>query len=188
MVPSVERYRRPSLFVQSDDARIIAKAAEIAGPRTDPWEQTAALNRWVFSTLTKRLTVGLPSAVDILFTPSGDCHEHTVLFTALARSRGLPTRMVAGLVSWEGRLFYHAWPEVWIGQWIPTDPTLGQRVADATHLGLTEAENEQLIALGQFIGKLRVQVVDVARDEPRDAVSATPTPSADRAVGTAPQP
>jgi transglutaminase-like putative cysteine protease len=169
---SVERYRRPSLFVQSDDARIIAKAAEIVGPRTDPWEQTVALNQWVFSTLAKRLTVGLPSAVDVLLAPAGDCHEHTVLFTALARSLALPTRMVAGLVSWQGRLFYHAWPEVWIGQWIPTDPTLGQLIADATHLGLTEAENEQLIALGQFIGKLRVQVVAVVREAPHTAQTA----------------
>jgi len=157
---SIERHRRPSPFVQSDDPRIIAKAAQIVGARTDPWEQTVALNQWVFSTLTKRLSIGLPSAVDVLLTPSGDCHEHTVLFTALARSRGIPTRMVAGLVYWQGRLYYHAWPEVWIGQWIPTDPTLGQLVADVTHVGLIEAENEQLITLGQFIGKLRVQVVE----------------------------
>jgi transglutaminase-like putative cysteine protease len=159
--PAVERWRRPSLFVQSDDPRIVAKAAEIVGSRADPWEQAVALNRWVFSTLTKRLSVGLPSAVDVLLTLAGDCHEHTVLFTALARSLALPTRMVAGLVYWQDRLYYHAWPEVWIGQWIPTDPTLGQPVADATHLGLLEAENEQLIALSQFLGKLRVQVVEV---------------------------
>jgi len=158
---SIERHRRPSPFVQSDDPRIIAKAAQIVGARTEPWEQTVALNQWVFSTLTKRLSIGLPSAVDVLLTPSGDCHEHTVLFTALARSRGLPTRMVAGLVYWQGRLFYHAWPEVWINEWIPTDPTLGQLVADATHIGLIEAENEQLISLGQFIGKLSVHVLEV---------------------------
>ena len=115
------------------------------------------------STLTKRLTVGLPSALDVLATLAGDCHEHTVLFTALARSLGLPTRMVAGLVYWQGQLYYHAWPEVWVGLWLPTDPTLGQPVADVTHLGLVEAENESLIALGQFIGKLRVHVLNEER-------------------------
>ncbi len=156
-----ERYRQPSLFVQSDDPRVIAKAKEIIGANTDPWQRVMALNHWVFSTVKKQLTVGFPSAVDVLSTPVGDCHEHTVLFTALARSLGLPTRMIAGLVSMQGRMYYHAWPEVWVGRWIPTDPTLGQPVADATHLGLIEAESEQLISLSQYLGKLSVEVLDV---------------------------
>ena len=147
--------------MQSDDQRILDKARAIVADRTDPWAQTEAIARWVFLSVTKQLTVGLPSAVDVLLTPVGDCHEHTVLFTALARSLGLPTRMVAGLVYWNGRLYYHAWPEVWIGAWIPVDPTLDQPVADATHLGLSEAENEQLIVLGKFVGRLRVTVLEL---------------------------
>ena len=158
---SLERYRQPSPFVQSDDPRILAAAREAVGALEDPWPRVTALNRWVYRTLAKRLTVGLPSALDVLNSKSGDCHEHTVLFTALARSLGLPTRMVAGLVYYDGRLFYHAWPEVWLnGSWVPTDPTLGQPVADATHLGLTEAEHEALISIGQFVGKLRVRVLE----------------------------
>ena len=47
--------------------------------------------------------------------------------------------------------------------WVPTDPTLGQPLADATHLGLVEAEDERLVALGQFVGQLRVQALDVER-------------------------
>ena len=163
ILDSVRPYQQPSLFVQSDDARILAKAAAIVGTRTDPWEQVEALTHWVYVTLVKRLTVGLPSAVDVLNTPLGDCHEHTVLFTALARSRKIPTRMVAGLVYWDGQFYYHAWPEVWVGQWIPVDPTLGQSIADVTHLGLSEAENERLVTLSQFVGRLRVQVLDVYR-------------------------
>ena len=160
---TLERYRRPSLFVESDDPRIEAKAEEIVGAETDPWKQVEALHRWVYRTLTKRLTIGLPSAVDILQTPVGDCHEHTVLFTALARSRHIPTRMVAGLVYQQGQFYYHAWPEVWMGTWIAVDPTLGQLVADATHLGLSEAENEQLLTLGQFVGRIRFQVLELQR-------------------------
>ena len=158
---SIQRYLRPSLFVQSDDARIRAQAAALIGSRADSWERMSALHQWVYETLTKRLTIGLPSAVDVLETQVGDCHEHTVLFTALARSVGLPTRMVAGLVYQGGKFYYHAWPEVWIGQWVPTDPTLGELIADATHLGLSEAENESLISLGHFVGKLRVSVLSV---------------------------
>ena len=158
---AVERYTRHSLYVQSNDSRIQATARELIGGITDRWLQAVALHDWVFRVLTKRLTVGLPSALDVLASKSGDCHEHTILFTALARSIGLPTRMVAGLVYYEGMLYYHAWPEVWLDGWIPMDPTLGQRVADATHLGLIEAEAEELVALGKFVGQLQVEVLEV---------------------------
>ena len=163
-IPSKQllHYLKATAFVQASDPRIVAKAREIIGARAEPWERAQALHRWVYQTMVKQLSVGLPSAVDILATPVGDCHEHTVLFTALARSLGLPTRMIAGVVYWSGRLYYHAWPEVWVeGRWVPIDPTLGQPIADATHVALTEAEDEGLIALGQFIGKLRVSVLDI---------------------------
>ncbi len=158
------RYQHASLFVQSTDARIVATARDIVGSRTDRWEQVIALNEWVHRTVVKRFTVGLPSAVDILANPVGDCHEHTVLFTALARSLGIPTRMVAGVVYQHGQFYYHAWPEVWVGYWLATDPTLGQLIADVTHVGLTEAEDERLIMLGQFIGTLRFRVLEVVHD------------------------
>lgn len=161
MPEAIRRYLRPSPFVQSHDSRIASQAAAIIGGVREPWERLERIHRWVFNTLSKRLTIGMPSAIDVLATLSGDCHEHTVLFTALARSAGLPTRMVAGLVYQQGRLYYHAWPEVWLGAWVPTDPTLGQLIADATHLGLTEAEGEHLITLGRFLGKLRVSVLQV---------------------------
>jgi hypothetical protein len=167
MPAALERYQQPSLFVQSDDGRIRAQAASLTGRHADRWGQLRAIHQWVHGTLKKRLTVGLPSAVDILATPEGDCHEHTVLFTALARSTGFPTRMIAGLVFWREAFFYHAWPEVWLGEWIPMDPTLGQLVADATHLGLTEAENEELLTLGRFVGRLRARVLAV--ESPRGA-------------------
>lgn len=161
---AVERYGQPSFFVQSDDPRIQAKSREILETITDRWQQVEALNAWVYQTLAKRLTVGLPSATDVLASRAGDCHEHTVLFTALARSAGLPTRMIAGLVYYDGRLYYHAWPEVWFGAWIPVDPTFGQIPADATHLALLGAENEDLLSLRQFIGQLRIQVLEVQEE------------------------
>jgi hypothetical protein len=154
-----DRYRRPSPFVQSDDPRLVATARQIVGASDDPWIKAQALAAWVGRTLAKQLTIGLPSALDILARPVGDCHEHTVLFTALARSAGVPTRMIAGLVFQGGRFYYHAWPEVWVGGWVPVDPTLGQSVADVTHLALVEAEHEQLLSLGRFIGALRIRVL-----------------------------
>ncbi|MBI3319974.1 MAG: transglutaminase domain-containing protein [Candidatus Omnitrophica bacterium] len=163
------RYAKPSPFIQSDDPLIRAQALAVVGPLTDPWPQAIALSQWVYQTLTKQLTIGLPSARDVLVSKRGDCHEHTVLFTALARSVGIPTRMVAGLVYYHDRFYYHAWPEVWSASqsvWMPIDPTLGQVVADVAHLGLVEAENEELVSLAQFVGKIRLRMLEAVDHHP----------------------
>jgi hypothetical protein len=60
------------------------------------------------------------------------------LFTAMARSAGIPCRTVGGLI-YLGDQFQafglHAWNEVVInGFWIPVDPTWGQTTIDATHI------------------------------------------------------
>jgi len=59
---------------------------------------------------------------------SGDCSEHAVLFTALARAAGIPTRIAAGIVivriGDKLGAFGHAWAETHDGsQWRPIDPT-----------------------------------------------------------------
>lgn len=156
------RYTAPSPVIQSDDPQIRRQAQEIIGSLRDPWAQAVAINHWTHRSLRKQLTIGLPTATDVLRSKAGDCHEHTVLLTALARSVGIPTRMVAGLVYYADRFYYHAWPEVWQdGVWMPMDPTLGQLVADPTHLGLVEAEGEELVSLAQFVGQLRLRVLEV---------------------------
>jgi hypothetical protein len=61
-------------------------------------------------------------------TRSGDCTEHAVLLTALARTHGLPARLVLGLVlvSEADKIYGygHAWTEVHhAGEWLLLDGT-----------------------------------------------------------------
>lgn len=68
------------------------------------------------------------SASIILKTGRGDCTEYAVLFSALARSAGYPTRIAIGLVIAESegevQAFGHAWVEVRLdGIWELMDPT-----------------------------------------------------------------
>jgi transglutaminase-like putative cysteine protease len=80
------------------------------------------------------------------------------LFTALARAANIPTRIVNGLVysaEYEGFL-YHAWPEVYVGEWRALDPTFGQDRVDATHIKLTEGTSEGLFRLMEFVGKVEI--------------------------------
>ncbi|MGA2191946.1 MAG: transglutaminase-like domain-containing protein [Nitrospirota bacterium] len=157
---ALAKYLAPENFVQSDDPGIIAKAKEITGTETDSLKAARALSGWVYKSVEKKPSAGIPSAIEVLKSLSGDCNEHTVLYTALARAAGIPARMDAGIVMLGGRFYYHAWPEVYIGRWIAIDPTFGQFPADATHIRLIEGGPENQLSMLKVVGKLGVEVLE----------------------------
>ncbi|MCC6697835.1 MAG: transglutaminase domain-containing protein, partial [Candidatus Hydrogenedentes bacterium] len=119
---------------------------------------------WVYNNIEKRPVLSIPSALDVLATAQGDCNEHTVLYTALARCAGVPTRIAIGIVwSEDYRVFYyHAWPEVYAnGRWTWIDPTLGQPLADATHIKLLTGGLESWWQLVPFLGQLKVKIESI---------------------------
>jgi transglutaminase-like putative cysteine protease len=147
-------------LIQSDDRRIRERAESILGEVTDPVEAARKLNGWVFSSVRKEITPSIPSAIQVLRALRGDCNEHTVLFVALARSVGLPARTAIGLVSIEGRFYYHAWPEVWLAdRWVAMDPTLGQFPADASHLRFLVGGLARQVELIRLIGRLEIEAI-----------------------------
>jgi len=151
-------------FVQSDHPKIRLRAAEIVGDEADPWRRALAIHGWVHGRLAKEPVVSIPSALEVLEQERGDCNEHTVLFTALARAAGVPTRIAIGVV-WSdelGGFYYHAWPEVRVGdRWLWLDPTLGQPLADATHLKLLNGGIERWPQLLPYLGQLQVEVLSI---------------------------
>lgn len=153
-------------FVQKDDPRIRDLTRKILAGETDARVAARALADWVFDTLAKVPMVTVPNALDVLDSKVGDCNEHAVLYTALARSAGIPSRIVAGTVymppedGGAGAFFYHAWVEVWLGRWTAVDPTFGQFPADATHVKLLEGGPEKHAGLLGLIGRLGIQVED----------------------------
>lgn len=148
-------------LIQVHDPKIQRQAREILGGIRDPVEAARRLNEWVYRRLEKKVTISVPSARRVLDEGSGDCNEHTVLYVALARSAGLPTRTAAGLVQVRGRFYYHAWPEVWLGRWVPVDPTLGQFPADASHLRFVIGGLARQVELVRLIGSLELDVLEV---------------------------
>ncbi len=157
--PRLAPYREPEALIQSTDVRIVAQARQIVGRVRDPRRAAQALNTWVYENLRKEITVSVPSAVQVLESRRGDCNEHTVLYVALARAIGLPTRTAAGLVYLRGRFYYHAWPEVYLNGWVAVDPTFGQFPADAAHLRFTIGGLARQVELIRLIGQLKLQVV-----------------------------
>ena len=152
-------YLLPEPLIQSGDARVRAQARQLAGRERDPALVAERLTHWVYGHVEKRLTVSVPSAVQVLAARRGDCNEHTVLYVALARAAGLPARAAAGLVHLDGRFYYHAWPEVWLGDWVAVDPTLDQFPADATHLRFVVGGLARQVELVRMIGKLKLEVL-----------------------------
>lgn len=159
----------PEPLIQSDDPRVISLARTLAGRRAtalhDARGVARELNRAVFELLEKTVTFSVPSAVQVLESRQGDCNEHTVLYVAMARALGLPARTAVGLVFVNGAFFYHAWPEVWLGEWTPVDPTFGQYPADASHIRFIVGGLAQQVELVRLIGRLEIEVVGGSRAE-----------------------
>lgn len=165
--PELERYLKPEPFIESDAPGIRAEAERMVEGITGVRARAERLTREVNQLVEKKPTVSLPSALEVLRTRVGDCNEHTVLFVALARALGIPSRINVGLVYVRGAFYYHAWPEVYVdagngrGQWLPVDPTFNQFPADATHVRLARGGLEKQTAILPLIGRVKMTVLQV---------------------------
>ena len=151
------KYLEETAEVQSRHKMIQALARKLSADGISKWQLAKDINLWVHLNLRKEM-VDTVTALDALLEGRGECQSHTYLFAALTRASGIPTRIVNGLVyskEYEGFL-YHAWPEVFVGEWKAMDPTFGQDRADATHIKLTENSNESPFRLMEFVGKIGI--------------------------------
>ncbi len=157
--PGLERFLKPQPFVQSDDPEIISKARGIIGQDKDSLGAAKKLLYWVYENLRKYPSAGIPDAVEVLHNLSGDCNEHATLYLALARAAGIPARMDSGIVLMDGKFYYHAWNEVYVGKWVTVDPTFGQFPADASHVRLAVGGLDRQLDLLKTVGKLKITVL-----------------------------
>ena len=156
MPSDVQKFLESSVYIQSDDKDIIARAKSIVGSEKNSMKAALAICDWVNEKMDKTPAISVPSARDILKVMSGDCNEHTYLFTALARSVGLPTKVTVGIVYNKGFFYYHAWPAVYVGRWVEMDPTFGQHAVDVTHIKLLEGELQEQMKLMGVIGRISI--------------------------------
>ncbi len=156
-----KEYLKPTVFIQCRDEKIIKAAKDIIGDEKDAKMAAAKLTDGVYKMLKKDPTASLPSALDVLATKKGDCNEHSILFTALARAAGIPAKIYVGLINLNGSAYYyHAWCAVWLGKWVPVDPTFNQFPADVGHLKLKEGGISEQAGVLKVVGKLTIEVLD----------------------------
>lgn len=146
--------------LQVHDAEIIRLAVTIVGQDRDARIMVQKLNRWVHDSVRSVATFGVPNAIAVARSRKGDCNEHTQLLIALARAIGIPARFASGLLYVNGKFYYHAWPEVWLGSWVAVDPTFGEFPADAAHLRFVLGGSSRQNQMLQLMGNLTIKVLE----------------------------
>jgi hypothetical protein len=151
-------YLEADAMIQCEDSVMIAVADSLTEGAVDSWDAATRISRFVDRGVENVPTVSLPSAVDVLDNMRGDCNEHTILTVALCRAVGIPAVTCAGLVYVDYGIFgYHAWPAVWVGEWVAIDPTFGQQVADCTHIVLAQGSLDAQYVVNGVLGRLSIE-------------------------------
>ncbi|NOX97187.1 MAG: transglutaminase domain-containing protein, partial [Nitrospirae bacterium] len=136
-------FRQATAYVPID--KDIAKVAEeIISGEKDAYLAARKISLWISDNIRKKDPDGFfTTATTSLASGEGDSTDQAILFAALARSVGIPTRLSGGLVG-EGSTFsYHVWNEIYLGRWISIDPFLNQFPVDATHIRLSGDKGDE---------------------------------------------
>ena len=166
-----EADRLPNAIVQSDDEQVLAMARKISPGEKEHQRLAVALEKHVYRAIQKKdFSKVFATAADVAENPQGDCTEHAVLLTALARARGLPARVAVGLVyspALEG-FGYHMWSEVWIkDRWLSLDATLGEGRVGNSHIKLADSDLKgggpysAFLPVFRLLGRLKIEVIEV---------------------------
>jgi transglutaminase-like putative cysteine protease len=156
-----KRYLEGTERIIPEHPEIRALKDIILGEEKNPLRIVELLTTWVATTIEGTVTDS-QSPVETLKSRKGNCQSHARLYTSLARSAGIPTRFVSGLV-WmpEKGFLYHSWAESHVnGNWLPVDPTFGQIPVDLTHIRMFDGDAPDDVApLARIIGRLKAKII-----------------------------
>lgn len=115
---------KPTQRIESDHAEIFAKARELSGDEPSEVDQVQAYFRFV-DRLDNEPSLGPISALTCLRNEGGDSGGKSRLLAALCRNRGIPARILCGLVLvGDQEQGVHHWVEAWVNnRWLPMCPT-----------------------------------------------------------------
>ena len=160
-----------SQYLQSTDDRVKKHASRAAGDAKDPSDIARRMEKYVNERLEmKNFSTAMASAGEVAEKMEGDCTEHAVLLAAMLRAKGIPSRVVVGLV-YSDRLYAfggHMWTEANLGgKWIPLDATLANGGIGAAHIRLADSSLSDngppaisgFASLMNVIGKLKLSVI-----------------------------
>ena len=150
-----------TIGIQADHKEIVAQSKKIVAPADSNLEKVRKLVRWTSENIKNEMKDSFTS-VEVLRSREGECQSHANLYTAFARSREIPTKVVTGLVYSErfSGFLYHAWAESHVDGWLAVDPTLKQIPADATHVKIAGNSDDYSSTVLKMIGKIKIEVLE----------------------------
>jgi transglutaminase-like putative cysteine protease len=130
--PVREAHLQSSPLIPSENPRIRAQAAALAGEERNPYIRARNIYEWIIGEVAIQTEVLSGGALEALARKKADPCMAALLFCALARAADIPSLPVAGvLVDRNRQTSRHYWAEFWIDGfgWIPLDPALGAGAA-----------------------------------------------------------
>lgn len=151
---------KPDSRIPSDKGIFRLRAQQMIGGETRVIPAAQKIRKEVYQRMRANLGIGvMRDATEIWDSSEGVCRDHAILMATLLRSVNIPTKLVTGLVYYQGSFLYHAWVEVWDGQqWVGLDSTRPDDYLTAGHLKTAEGTVGQAM-VGFLLDGAKVKVV-----------------------------
>lgn len=115
-----------------------------------------ALTRWVARQIaTDAAPTAVGTALNTLRAGKGTADGKARLLVTLARTAGIPARVVTGVAVLPTGVFSHSWSELWMGRWIAADPTFGQLPASASLIRIAIGGRSRQVDLLPLVASAR---------------------------------
>lgn len=124
----VSYYTREDELIPVNDKMITDVVGSIVGREKNPYFKVQKLYEYLLRRLDYVESPQSQTVLESLDARKADAYDYAVLFTAMARNAGVPSRPVAGfLVYGNKQTVNHWWSEFYINGmgWIPVDPAMG---------------------------------------------------------------
>lgn len=135
---------KSSAFLDVEDERVKALAAEVDSTGRSPKETAASLVKFVYERVKeKTFSVAMGTASEVARDLKGDCTEHAVLLAALLRAKNIPSRVAIGLVYVDSVKAFggHMWTEAYLdGTWVPLDSAFNLAEVRSGHLKMADSD------------------------------------------------
>jgi hypothetical protein len=143
------------------DTTVQNQARTILEDEQDPREKANRLLAWVSQHIKRTPDLLVPRAAMVLRERQADVDGHTLLFVALARASGLPARPVSGILLAGEKFYLHSWAEVYLGGWVPVDPTWGEIPATANRVRLATGTLARPMDLLPLVAGLDAELISL---------------------------
>lgn len=159
---SMAPYLADSEYITASLPEIQKITKELLGNETDGLAATKKLVDWVYHYIQPDTNIETLTTTQILKDKKGKCTEYAILFAALARSAGLPTRLAIGQRYINNAWISHMWNEVWLGQWVAVDAAFNQTAPDALLVKLVDGDSVAAVKKLRFelSGNLGITIRD----------------------------